>query len=101
MSDVSNGTSNVISVENLGVTFDTRRGPVVALRGVSFALAKGEILGVVGESGSGKSVACSSILRLLPKNARVTSGDVRIGGRGVLELSEQDLLKLRGGPGSP
>ena len=94
---MSDSAANIITVENLGVTFDTRRGPVVALRGVSFALAKGEILGVVGESGSGKSVACSSILRLLPKNARVTSGDVRIGGRGVLELSEQDLLKLRGG----
>ena len=94
---MSDSAANIITVENLGVTFDTRRGPVVALRGVSFALAQGEILGVVGESGSGKSVACSSILRLLPKNARVTSGDVRIGGERVLELPERDLLKLRGG----
>lgn len=88
--------SDVISVDNLGIAFDTPRGPVTALRGISFALSQGEILGIVGESGSGKSVACHSVLRLLPKNARVTSGEIHVAGRSVLELSNRDLLNLRG-----
>ncbi len=87
--------SPVIEVQDLGVVFDTPRGPVTALRGVSFALSKGEILGVVGESGSGKSVACHSILRLLPKNARV-SGRVLVEGRDVLELPPPSLATVRG-----
>ena len=78
--------SEVIAVDNLGIAFDTPRGPVTALRGISFALSQGEILGIVGESGSGKSVACHSVLRLLPKNARVTSGNIHVAGRSVLEL---------------
>ncbi len=70
-------------------------GLVAALRGVSFELSKGEILGIVGESGSGKSVVCHSILRLLPKNAR-TIGNIYVGEQGVLELPERKLLSLRG-----
>ena len=87
--------SEVISVDNLGIVFDTPRGPVTALRGISFALSQGEILGIVGESGSGKSVACHAVLRLLPKNARVT-GKIHVAGRSVLELPNRDLLSLRG-----
>ena len=85
----------MVSVENLGVSFDTPRGSVTALRGISFGLDRGEILGIVGESGSGKSVACHSILRLLPKNARIT-GSIYVEGTNVLELPERELLSLRG-----
>lgn len=86
----------LVAVENLGVAFDTTRGPVVALSGVSFSVKPGEILGIVGESGSGKSVACHSILKLLPGNARVTSGRVRVGGQDVFALPARKLLGLRG-----
>jgi ABC-type glutathione transport system ATPase component len=85
-----------VVVENLGVEFETARGTVTALRGISFQLERGEVLGVVGESGSGKSVACHSIVRLLPRNARVTSGRVLVSGHDVLALSRRDLLALRG-----
>lgn len=89
-------SDDLISVQNLGITFDTPRGPVAALHDVSFALAQGEILGIVGESGSGKSVACHALLRLLPKNARVTAGDVRVAGQSVFALPERELAALRG-----
>lgn len=86
----------VVSVHELGITFDTPCGPVTALHDVSFSLAQGEILGIVGESGSGKSVARHALLRLLPKNVCTTSGDVRVAGRSVLELPERGLMELRG-----
>jgi ABC-type glutathione transport system ATPase component len=85
-----------VVVENLGVEFETSRGTVTALRGISFHLERGEVLGLVGESGSGKSVACHSIVRLLPRNARVTSGRVLVSGHDVLALPRRDLLALRG-----
>ena len=56
----------VLEVNDLTVTFKTKYGSAAAVSGVSFALAKGEKLGLVGESGSGKSVTSKSILRLLP-----------------------------------
>lgn len=65
----------ILCVENLSVDFRSNRGQwTAAARDVSFDLMPGEVLGVVGESGSGKSVTGQAIMRLLPPNARVTSG---------------------------
>ena len=64
-----NSGTSLVSVENLSVDFHMENQKVQAVRGVSFELIRGEILGVVGESGSGKSVMCRSILGLLPGTA--------------------------------
>ena len=58
----------LLEVEHLTTEFATRRGPVQAIRDVSFSIDKGEILALVGESGSGKSVTSLSIMRLLSSN---------------------------------
>ncbi|MEA2780565.1 MAG: peptide/nickel transport system ATP-binding protein ddpF [Rhodospirillaceae bacterium] len=85
-----------LSVEDLAVEFQTSHGPVAAVRGVSFAMRRGEVLGIVGESGSGKTVACRSVMRLLAENARIVSGRIRFEGRDMLALDEAELGKLRG-----
>ncbi len=66
-----------------------------AVRGITFTLAMGEVLGIVGESGSGKSVTALAAMGLLPKNAVVT-GSVRYDGRDIVGLREKDLAPLRG-----
>ena len=86
----------LLSIEDLSIEFDTAAGRVTALRGVSFALKRGEILGVVGESGSGKTVACRSIVRLLAPAARITAGRVLFAGRDMLTLSDRELIAVRG-----
>ena len=70
-------------------------GGVHAVNGVSFAVERGQTVAIVGESGSGKSVTCLSLLRLLPRNARV-SGSVRLEGQELLTLSETDIRRIRG-----
>jgi len=89
----------LLEVNNLHVTFSVLRGrktvSVEAVRGVSFSLAKGEILGIVGESGSGKSVTTLSIPGLLPHNAAVT-GEVFYEGREILNLTEKEYRAYRG-----
>jgi oligopeptide/dipeptide ABC transporter ATP-binding protein len=92
----------VLEVTDLNVRFATGHGGgpddggVHAVNGVSFAVARGQTVAIVGESGSGKSVTCLSLLRLLPRNARVT-GSVRLEGQELLTLSEPDIRRIRGG----
>jgi peptide/nickel transport system ATP-binding protein len=92
----------LLQVEDLHVHFDLRggalgrvlgrnRGSVKAVDGVSFALRRGEVLGIVGESGSGKTTLGRAILRSVP----VTSGRVRVGGVDVTDLRESQLRPLR------
>jgi peptide/nickel transport system ATP-binding protein len=87
---------DVLEVENLQVRLFDRTGPVVAVRGVSLAVRRGEVVALVGESGCGKSVTALSVLRLLPPDAEVT-GSVRVDGSEVLELSPAQLRTIRGG----
>ncbi|TGD94614.1 nickel ABC transporter ATP-binding protein NikE [Methylobacterium nonmethylotrophicum] len=88
--------SPLLSIEDLRVTFATRRGPVEALRGVSLAVAPGESLGLVGESGSGKSVTAFAAARLLDRAGRITGGRVRFRGQDVTRLSAADLRAAHG-----
>ncbi|HZB01622.1 MAG TPA: ABC transporter ATP-binding protein [Actinomycetota bacterium] len=88
-------TERVLSVERLGVWFDTPWGQVEAVEDVSFELRQGEALGIVGESGSGKTVTCRSILGLLPSNANMT-GRVTVEDADVARLSPRELARFRG-----
>jgi peptide/nickel transport system ATP-binding protein len=85
----------LLEVTDLTVDIPTEDGVVEAVRGVSFALARGEVLGLVGESGSGKSMTALSILGLQPKRARV-AGSIRFGDLDILQASPRQLLDLRG-----
>jgi len=87
----------ILQVENLHTSFRTRAGTVNAVRGVSFALAKGEMLGIVGESGSGKSVTSMSLLRLLGSNGKVTQGRALFGDTDLTAVSAKEMRGIRGG----
>ena len=70
----------ILQIENLKTSFMTSNGEVQAVRGVSFSIGRGEILGIVGESGSGKSVTSISILRLLADTAVIKEGKITFEG---------------------
>lgn len=86
---------NVLSIQNLKVSFATDAGSIEAVTGVSIELGPGEILAIVGESGSGKSVTSKSILRMLPDTATVR-GTVLLNGHNVVELNREQLREARG-----
>ncbi|MGH3769903.1 MAG: ABC transporter ATP-binding protein, partial [Pseudonocardiaceae bacterium] len=85
----------VLTVADLRVEFRTDEGRVQAVRGVSYQLHRGEVLGIVGESGSGKSVTSLAVMGLLPGSARV-SGSVRFGDAELLGASDSELSAVRG-----
>jgi peptide/nickel transport system ATP-binding protein len=85
----------ILEVEDLHVTFATARGPVEAVRGVSFAVAPGERVGIVGESGSGKTVSALAVTGLLAPSAR-SSGRVRFQGRDLGDPDSDERRALRG-----
>ena len=84
-----------IDVENLAVRFQQRDRTIHAVNGVSFQLARGEVLGILGESGSGKTVTLRSLMRLLPHNCAI-AGRVVLDGEDVTAASESRLEELRG-----
>ena len=88
---------NILTVDNLHVSFKTQTGKITAVRGVNFELSKGETLAIVGESGSGKSVTAKSIMRLLPKNnTEITKGDILYEDRSLLNISLKEMTEIRG-----
>ena len=86
----------ILEVRNLSVSFDSPKGEVQAVRDVSFSLKKGEVLALVGESGCGKSVLCKSIMKLLPKSARIKEGSILVNGTDITGYRERDMQKIRG-----
>jgi len=90
-------SGNLLEVKDLRTYFGTEDGVVKAVDGVSFALRRGETLGIVGESGSGKTVANLSIMRLIPEPpGKIVSGSIEFDGRDILKLSPRDLREIRG-----
>ena len=87
---------SLLSVKDLQVQFQTKKGINTAVDGISFSIGKGEILGIVGESGCGKSVTSMSILRLLGTNAKISQGSIKLGDKELLSLSEDEMCKIRG-----
>ena len=86
----------ILKVEGLKTSFMTSSGEVQAVRGVSFTVEKGEILGIVGDSGSGKSVTSMTILRLLADTARIKEGAIRFEGQDLTKVSEKEMRAIRG-----
>jgi oligopeptide transport system ATP-binding protein len=87
----------LLEVSGLRTAFHTRHGVVRAVDDVSFQLERGETLGIVGESGSGKSVACLSLLGLIPRPpGRVEARQARFDGIDLLDGAEQALRRIRG-----
>jgi oligopeptide transport system ATP-binding protein len=90
-------TNTLLSVKDLKTYFETDDGTVKAVDGVSFELEKGETLGIVGESGSGKSVTNLSIIRLVPDPpGKIVGGEIQFTGENLLQLSEEEVRKIRG-----
>jgi peptide/nickel transport system ATP-binding protein len=85
----------VLEVVDLTVSFRTPHGEVTVVEDVSFRVPAGRTMGLVGESGSGKTVSSLSILRLLPRSARV-DGVIRFDGRDLLGLADDELRDVRG-----
>ncbi len=86
---------NVLEVNNLTMHYQTRRGPVYAVDGVSLSLERGGSLGLVGESGCGKTSVAISLLKLLPENAEILEGEIRINGTDLVPLSEDEVRVYR------
>ena len=89
-------TLPVLSVRDLKVEFAARRGTLKAIDGVSFDIAKGEVLGVVGESGAGKSLTGTAIIGLLDPPGRISGGEVWLGGERIDNLPAEALRRIRG-----
>ncbi|EWM13796.1 ABC transporter ATP-binding protein [Kutzneria sp. 744] len=89
------GDGPVLEVADLDVSFPSESGRVHAVRGLTYQVARGEVLGIVGESGSGKSVSSLAVMGLLPEQARIT-GSIRFQGQQLLGLSDVQLSKIRG-----
>ncbi|EHO15619.1 oligopeptide/dipeptide ABC transporter, ATP-binding protein domain [Stomatobaculum longum] len=83
-------------MENLKTSFMTSNGEVQAVRGVSFEVRRGEIVGIVGESGSGKSITNMTLLKLLPDTAVIKDGRAMFQGQDLTKLSMKELRKIRG-----
>ena len=88
--------SRLFEIENLEITFDTARGPLKAVRGVSLVINKGESIGIVGESGSGKTVMSRASMGLLRGRRVKRTGSVKLEGQELLTLSNEDIRGLWG-----
>jgi len=87
----------MLDVKDLNVSFDTEKGSVQALFGVSFSMVPGETVGLVGESGCGKTITALSIMRLLASPpAKVDGGRILFKGRDLLALPEKQMCEVRG-----
>ena len=90
-------SSPLLELRRLRTSFDTRRGRLVAVDGVSFTVSPGEVLGVVGETGSGKSVMALSLMRLIDAPGRIDpSSEIVFDGKDLMRLSDRAMRNLRG-----
>lgn len=86
----------LLEMKDLSISFYNKTGEIQAVRGISYTLHKGEVLGIVGESGSGKSVSSHGILRLTPDTGEVKQGEILFHGKDILKMSKKELQELRG-----
>lgn len=87
--------ADALEVSHLDVTYRVRGMDHLTLRGISFRIGQHESFGLVGESGCGKSTAALAITRYLPRNGRIASGHIRVGGRDLMSMGQEELRQLR------
>lgn len=85
----------MLEIKNLSIEFTSLAGTVKAVRNVNFSLKEGEVLGLAGESGCGKTTTALAIPRLLPRNARITGGQILLDGKDLCSNSEEQMEKIR------
>ncbi len=93
---MNTNTQPLLAVKNLKTYFYTEDGVVRAVDGVDFEVYPGEVLGLVGESGCGKSVTSLSVMRLISRPGRVDGGEILLDGENLLNLTEEEMVKIRG-----
>ena len=86
----------LLEVEGLYTNFHTVDGVVKAVRGISFDVPEGSVLGIAGESGSGKTVTGLSIMGLVPRPGRIEAGAIRFRDKDLLDLEEEEMRSIRG-----
>ncbi len=86
----------ILKIENLNLSFNLQSGTYQVLYDVNLELDKGQTLAIVGESGCGKTLTAMSVLRLIPNTAKITSGKIFYKDKNLLELSENEMQKIRG-----
>ena len=89
-------SANVIEINNLHISYETRKGDVEAIQGVSFNVREGETVGLVGESGCGKSTIAFGIVNFLGANGKIVDGSIRFQGNELVGRTQDELKKLRG-----
>ncbi len=93
---MADNKKNLLEVKDLKVSFFTYAGEVKAVRGISYELKPGEVMGIVGESGSGKSVSSYGLMGIIPEPGKVIGGSINFNGVEITKLKEKELLKIRG-----
>jgi peptide/nickel transport system ATP-binding protein len=86
---------SLLTVNDLKTEFHTQQGVAQAVRGVSFHVHHGEVLGLAGESGCGKTTTALSIMRLLPPTARIVDGQILFKGKDIVTAGEKEIRNLR------
>ena len=86
----------LLEVKDLKTSFFTHLGEVQAVRGVSFHLQRGEVLGIVGESGCGKSVTALSIMKLVQEPGRITGGQILFKEQDIVTKTNREMMTVRG-----
>lgn len=86
---------SILELRNLKMYYNTQAGQVKAADDISLVLNEGESMGLVGESGCGKTSVSMSIMKLLPENAKIVSGDIYFDGKNIVGYSEEEMNKIR------
>ena len=86
---------NILEVKNLNMQYQTIDGDVAAVKDITFNVRQGESFGLVGESGCGKTSVAMSLVQLQADNAKITGGSIKLDGKELIGLSENELRKVR------
>lgn len=87
---------NIIEVKKLKTIFNMESGIKEIVKGISFDIKKGKVTCIVGESGSGKSVTVTSMIKMLPKNASISEGNILFHGQDLTKMTEREITEIRG-----